>query len=112
MLTLTTLLLGLFPVVLKGIPGISSTIQQIIADVTASVAAILGSGVVTQPSVNTAMAAWAGVIAALKNDPALPASSLSAVAELEKIIQAVMVQDAVLAKGVDWSKLQPITPVA
>lgn len=112
MLTITTLIIGLIPAILKGIPGISATLQQIIADVTSSVAAILGSGAVTQPSVNTALAAWAGVISALKNDPSLPSTSLSAVGQLEKIVQAVLTQDAILAKSVDWTQLQPITPVA
>jgi hypothetical protein len=112
MLSIITIILGLVPVVLKGIPGISATIQQIIADVTASVAALLGSGALTQPNANTILAAWAGVIAALKNDPNLPASSLSAVAELEKIVQSVMLQDSKLAQSVDWSTFHQITPVA
>jgi len=112
MLTLATILIGLFPVVLKGIPGISASLLQIIQDVTASVAALLGSGVVTQPSVTTALAAWSGVITALEQDPNLPAGSLSAIAELKKIIQAVMAQDAELAKSVDWSKFHNIAPVA
>lgn len=59
------------------------------------------------------LAAWLGVVNFLKNDPTLPATALAAVAQLEKIIQAVMVEDAALAQSVDWSKLlQPITPVA
>ncbi len=111
MLTLATIILGLIPTVLKNIPGISATIQQIIADISASIAAILGSGAITQPSVNTILSAWAGVIAALKNDPSLPADSLAAIAQLEKIVQATLLQDAVLAKSIDWSKLQPITPM-
>lgn len=112
MLTLITVIIGLVPVILKGIPGIPASAQQLIADISGSVAAILGSGAVTQPNVNTILAAWLGVITALKNDPSLPAGSLSAIAELEKIVQAVLIQDAALAKAVDWSKLQPITPVA
>lgn len=112
MLALITIVIGLIPTVLKGIPGISTNVQQLIADITASVAAVLGSGAVTQPNLNTILAAWAGVIAALKADPNLPAASLTAVAELEKIVQAVLVQDAVLAKAIDWTKLLPITPVA
>lgn len=110
-MTIWMILIGLIPSILKNIPGISSTIQQLIADVTSSVAAILGSGVVSQPSANTALAAWLGVVTALQNDPTLPASSLTAVAQVAKIIQAVLTQDAALAKSVDWSKLQPITPV-
>jgi len=110
-LTLISIILGLIPTVLKSIPGISAGIQQIIADISASVAAILGSGVITQPNANTILSAWLGVVTALKADPTLPASSLAAVAELEKIVQAVLIEDAALAKQVDWSKLLPITPV-
>ena len=112
MLAILTIVIGLIPSVLKGIPGISAGIQQLISDVGASVAAVLGSGVISQPSVNTILLAWAGVIAALKADPTLPADALNAVAQLEKIVQAVLTQDAALAKSIDWTKLQPITPVA
>lgn len=112
MLTLVTIIVGLIPSILKNIPGISSGIQQLIADVSGSVAAVLGSGAVTQPSINTILAAWLGVINALKADPTLPADALNAVAQLEKIVQAVLTQDAALAKSIDWTKLQPITPVA
>lgn len=111
-LTLISLLVGLFPTVLKGIPGISAEIQQIISDVTASTVALLGSGVFTKPSVDSVLEAWQGVITALKNDPTLPADSLTAIAQLEKIIQVVITEDAQLAQSVDWSKLNPITPVA
>ena len=86
--------------------------QQLIADVANSVAAVLGSGAVSQPSFNTVMAAWLGVIQALKQDPSLNADALNAVAQAEKIVQAVLLEDAQLAQSVDWSKLQPITPVA
>jgi hypothetical protein len=110
-MTLWMIVIGLIPSILKNIPGISSTIQQIIADVASSVSAILGSGVVSQPSVNTVLAAWLGVVTALKNDPNLSPSALAAVGEAEKIVQAVLLQDAVLAKSIDWTKIQPITPV-
>ena len=111
-LTLISLILGLLPTVFKSIPGISSTIKQIIADVTASTTALLGSGVFAKPDLSSILAAWQGVIAALKSDPNLPADSLSAVGELEKIIQVVVAEDAALATSVDWTKLNPITPVA
>lgn len=112
MLAILTIILGLIPTTLKAIPGISTGIQQLIADITASVTAIIGSGAITQPNVNTILAAWMGVISVLKSDPSLPTASLAAIAELEKIVQTVLVQDAALAKSVDWSKLLPITPVA
>lgn len=112
MLTIASLLLGLFPVVLKNIPGISAKLQQLITDVGNSLAAVFSSGILTQPSVTTALSAWAGVIQALKADPSLPASSLAQIAQLEKIVQAVMMEDAKLAASVDWTQFNPITPVA
>lgn len=109
--TIIALLLQLFPVVLKNIPGISTKLQQIISDVTASVAAVLGSGAITEPSVTTIAAAWQGVVEALQNDPTIPPAALAQVNQLEKIIQAVMLQDAKLAASVDWTAFHPITPV-
>ena len=88
MLAIVTIVLGLLPGLFKAIPGIPAGIAQIIADISASVTAVLGSGALTQPAANTILMAWAGVITALKADPNLPASSLAAVAQLEKIVQA------------------------
>lgn len=111
MLAIVTLMIGLIPGILKGIPGIPAKLQQIIADITGSVSAVLGSGAVTQPALNTILAAWLGVVNALKNDPSLPPGSLSAVAELEKLLQSVLLQDSQLSLSVDWTKMHPITPV-
>jgi hypothetical protein len=105
------LLLNLLPGLIKGIPGISSKIQQIIADVSGSASVILASGAVTQPGVNTILAAWAGVISVLKADPNLPASSLNAVAQLEKAVAAMLTEDAVAAQQVDWTKIITISTV-
>jgi hypothetical protein len=110
-MALAIILLNLLPGLLKGIPGISTAIQQIISDVTSSVAAILGSGVVTQPSINTVLAAWAGVLSALKSDPGLPADKLSAITELEQAIQAALLNDTSAARQVDWSKVSTIATV-
>ena len=106
------LLLGLIPGFLKNIPGISTTLQQIIADITGSAAAVLSSGVVSQPSVTTVLAAWAGVIAALKAQGNLPASTLNSLAQLEIAVQAALMNDAAAAAKVDWSLVHAITPVA
>lgn len=109
---IVTLIIALIPGILKGIPGIPSKFQQIIADITGSVTAIIGSGAVSNPGLNTILAAWLGVVNALKADPGLPANSLSAVAELEKMLQSVLLQDTALSLSVDWTKMHPITPVA
>lgn len=106
------LLLNLLPTLLGNIPGLSDKIQQIIKDVAASASAVLGSGAISQPSITTVLAAWAGVIAALKNDPNLPATSLNAVAQLEKAIQAALLEDEKAAALVDWTQIHPIAPVA
>jgi len=108
---IATLILGLLPTILKNIPGISAKIQQIITDITASTSAVLASGVTSQPSINTVLAAWLGVINALKADPTFPQNALGSLAQVEKIVQATLLEDETLAKSIDWSKLQPITPV-
>lgn len=111
-MTLAVFLLGLIPGLLQNIPGISAALKQIIADVTSSAQAVLSSGVVSGPSVNTVLAAWLGVVNALKADSSLPAATLGLLAQLEKIIQSVLSEDAKLAVAIDWSQLLPITPVA
>jgi hypothetical protein len=110
-MSIAILLLNLLPGLLGAIPGLSAKVKQIIADVAGSGAAILASGAVTQPSVTTILAAWAGVITVLKSDPSLPASSLNAVAQLEKAVQAALTEDAVAAQAVDWTKIITISTV-
>jgi hypothetical protein len=112
MISFLAILLNLLPAVLKNIPGISSEIQQIITDVASSASAIIGSGVITQPGITTILASWQGVIEVIQKDPNLPPGSVATVGELEKIVQAVLLQDASLAKSVDWTKFHSIVPVA
>ena len=106
-----SLLLTMLPTVLGGIPGISTKIKQIIVDITAGGAAIIASGVVTGPSVNTILAAWLGVIQALKADPNLPQNTLSAIAQLEKAVAAALMNDVQASAAVDWSKIIVIATV-
>ena len=110
-MTVATLLLGLLPGLLAGIPGISSKILQIIKDITSSASIVLASGVISTPNVNTVLAAWLGVLTALQSDPALPVEKLAYVKELTKAVQAALVQDVQASMAVDWSKLSPIAPV-
>lgn len=105
------LLLNLIPTVLGSVPGISTIIQQIIKDVASSASAIIGSGVLSQPSINTVLAAWAGVLSALRNDPSLPSTSLGAISQLERAVQAALLQDSKAAQSVDWSLIHPMTTV-
>lgn len=109
---IVTILLGLLPGLLKNLPGIPATIQSIIADISGSAAAIIASGVLSQPSVTTLLASWAGVIAVLKAQSGLPASTLNALAQLEKAVQAALLNDQAAAQSVDWTQVHQITPVA
>jgi hypothetical protein len=111
-MSLAILLLGLLPGFFQNIPGLSTAIKQIIADVSGSAAAVLASGSVTQPNINTILAAWAGVVAVLKADPSLPQATLAIVGQLEKAVQAALTNDHQAALAVDWSKVGKITPVA
>jgi hypothetical protein len=110
-MTLAVLLLGLIPGLLQNLPGISAAVKQIIADVAASASAVLASGAVSGPSVNTILAAWLGVVNALKTDPNINPNTLAMLAQLEKILQSVLTTDASLAKSVNWQAFHPVQPV-
>lgn len=110
-MNLAILLLNLLPTLLQSIPGISSAIKQVVADVSGSASVVLSSGVVTGPSANTVMAAWLGVINVLKADPNIPAATLNAVLNLEKAVQAALTQDVQAQAQVDWSKIITISKV-
>ena len=108
---IAVLLLNLLPGLLSAIPGISSSLKQVITDVSGSATAVLSSGALSTPSVNTVLAAWLGIINALKADPNLPANILSAVAQLEKAVQAALLQDVKAQAAVDWSTIVVIATV-
>lgn len=110
-MSIAIILLNLLPGLLSGIPGISSALKQVITDVTSSATAVLSSGAITGPSVNTVLAAWLGVINALKSDPSLPQNTLNAVAQLEKAVQAALVNDVQATASVDWSRIIAIATV-
>lgn len=103
-MTLAALLLNLLPALLANIPGISAKLKQIISDVAASASAVITSGAVSGPSVNTILAAWAGVLVALRADPNLPQDKLGMIDELQKIVAAALLEDMKAALLVDWSK--------
>jgi hypothetical protein len=110
-MSIAVLLLNLLPGFLAAIPGLSAGLKQVIGDVTASAAAVISSGAVSSPSANTFLAAWLGIITALKADPSLPAGTLNAVSELEKAVQAALLNDAVASKVVDWSTIVTMATV-
>jgi len=108
---LAVLLLNLLPGLVGAIPGISSAVKQIITDVSGSASAVLASGSISSPSVNTVLAAWLGVINALKNDPSLPQDKLNLVLQLEKAVQAALLNDVQASAAVDWTKIVTIATV-
>src|ERR1700739_3748690 len=107
-MTIIVLLLNLLPGLLGSIPGISASLKQIIQDVTASASAVLSSGVVSGPSVNTVLAAWLGVVNALKADPNLPANTLNSIEQLEKAVSGALINDLQAQAAVDWGKIVTI----
>lgn len=90
---------------------ISSTIKQIITDIYTSFSAIVSSGVTTTLNPTTVLAALAGVLAALKADPNLPADKLSLIVALESAAAAALVADQAAQQKVDPTTLQPIAPL-
>ena len=93
-------------------PRIPQAIQEAIADIAASAAAVFSSGVTTQPSMATVLTALAGIITALKADPNLPQDMLDKIANLETLTQKALTADQEAQQVVDPSKIGPITPVA
>ena len=111
-MSLVLLITSLLSAVVQGTPQISSTIKQIIMDIYGSLSAVINSGVVENVSASTVLAALAGVIVVLKNDPNLPADKLVLVESIEKMVAAGLAADKEAQKGVDTTKLQPIEPLS
>ncbi len=109
--TIITLILALLPVAADAIPGLSAAVKQVIKDVTASLAAIAGSGVIQAQNASTILLALSGVIAALKSEPNIPPAVLQLIDALDRAAQAALAADQVAQQGVDPTKLQPITPL-
>ena len=107
------LLLNLIPGLLGNIPGISAKLKGLIGDITGGASILIGSGVLSKPSVNAALAAWLGIINLLKADPNLPQDKLATIGAIEKAIAAALTEDVEASKLVDWSSVSvaPITPV-
>ena len=98
--------------VVQGIPQISTEIKAIVAGIVSSLGAVVNSGVTSSVSPTTVLTALAGVIAALKTIPNLPANTLQAIADLEQAAAAALVADQQAQQQVDPAQLKPITPVA
>jgi hypothetical protein len=105
------LILNILPSILGVIPGLSPKIMPLISDVSKGLGALFASGVVTGPSASTALSAWAGVIAVLKQDPALPKNVLNLLGQIEIWIQNAVPVDQAAAQGVDWNQIHTIANV-
>lgn len=110
-MTFALLFLGLVPTILKAIPGMPAAVMNLIGAGADAASAILGSGVVTEPSVQTALTAWLNIINVLKTNPAIPPATLAAIAELQKAVQAAVSNDADAAKAVNWTLTHQIATV-
>ena len=97
--------------VVQGIPQISAEIKGIVAAISGSLSAVLGSGVETFLNPTTVLSALAGIIVALKSVPNIPADKLQLIADLESALVAGMAADKQAKVKVDPTTLQPITPV-
>lgn len=98
--------------IVQGIPGINALTKQIVNDIYQSFSAIVASGVTTTVTPQTVIAAIAGITAALKADPNLPADKLALIAALESAAAAALAADQAAQQKVDPSILQPIAPLA
>jgi hypothetical protein len=110
-MSIALLIASLLSGVIQGIPQISALWKQIVADIDASLSAVVASGVTTTVNPSTILQALAGVIAALKADPNLPADKLALIAALESAAVAALAADQAAQQKVDPGTLQPITPL-
>lgn len=110
-MNLALLIASLAASIVQSTPQISSTIKQIVTDIYTSFSAVVASGVTTSLNPNTVLAGLAGVLAALKADPNLPADKLAIVQALENAAAAALVADQAAQQKVDPTTLQPITPL-
>ena len=110
-MNLALLIASLVASVVQSTPQISSTIKQIVMDIYNSLSAVVASGATDNPDAGTVLKALAGVIAALKADPNLPADKLALVGALESAAAAALAADTAAQKVVDPSTLKPIEPL-
>jgi hypothetical protein len=110
-MNLALLIAALVASVVQSTPQISATIRQIVMDVYNSLSAVVASGAIDNPDAETVLKALAGVIAALKVDPSLPADKLGLVQALESAAAAALLADQAAQKVVDPSTLKPIDPL-
>ena len=108
---LAALIASLLAGIVQGIPQISAEIKGIVSAISGSLAALLSSGVTTTLNPTTVLAALAGVIAAMKSVPNIPADKLQLIADLENALVAGMAADTQASQKVDPTVLQPITPL-
>jgi hypothetical protein len=106
--SLVLLIASLLSGIVQGIPSVSSSIKQTIAGIVGGLTAIQSSGVTTTISMQTVLAALAGVIAALKAETSIPAATLSLIAGLEDALTAAVAEDQKASQAVTPGTLAPV----
>ncbi len=110
-MNLALLIASLAASIIQSTPQVSAAIKQIVMDIYQSFSAVVSSGVTSSVNPNTVLAALAGVLAALKADPNLPADKLSLIQALEEAAGAALAADTAAQQKVDPTTLQPIAPL-
>ena len=110
-MNIIAILLNILPVVAEAIPGINSTIKQVITDVVGSLGAVVSSGALSNANPTTILNAISGVTAALKSEPNIPPSVLNLIAALDRAAQAALAADQQAQQKVDPTTLKPIEPL-
>lgn len=105
------LIASLLAGIVEGIPQVPAYIKSILMGIMGSLSAVSSSGVLSGLNPATFLAALAGVIAALKAVPQIPADKLQLIADLEAALAAALAADKQASIQVDPTQLQPITPL-
>ena len=94
---------------LTGVPKLTTTIAQ---SITATLSALVKSGVTTTPATATSiLSALSAVVGSLQSVPGLDPRVLSVIADLDIAVQAAVAADKMAQQGVNVDSLQPIQPL-
>jgi hypothetical protein len=109
--SLVLLIASLLSGIVQGLPSVSATIKNTVGGIVGGLNAVVASGVTTGISEQMVLAALAGVITALKAEPAIPATTLALISGLEDALTAALTADKAAAAAVTPSTLQPVAPL-
>jgi hypothetical protein len=110
---LALLIISLLSGIVGGIKGVPSTITSTIQGIQTALNAYIADGGNTSGGISeqTVLAAIAGVIAALKAETSVPASTLQLISGLEDALAAALAEDKVASTQVAPGTLAPIAPL-